>query len=80
MPELQLGDNKIIAFSRAITRSEQILTGALMTNDSDDYDRWTAWATAIADEWDFAHDLRIAVLNAANENATLDRNLGFEYE
>ena len=68
MSTLTRGDNHVLAVSRALARSEQILTGALLTDSSYDYDRYMRDVSAIATEWGFDEDLRRAVYDAAIEN------------
>lgn len=77
-PTEEMQRNKIAAFSRAMIRSEQLLTGAISLGpdgDEEVWQRWMDWATAIADEWAFHPDLRTAILDSARENAAMQRSL-----
>lgn len=64
-----------IAFTKALTRSEQLLTAALLTHDAHDYERYIADANAIAAEWSIGEELRASILEAANENSYMGRVL-----
>lgn len=70
-----LDDPKLIAFAGAMARSEQLLTGALMVEDRDLYERLLGEAKAIGEEWGFHEDLRFAILEAAYENAYMGRTI-----
>lgn len=69
---LELGDNKVIAVASALGRATQLLTGSIMTDDTEDHERWFLWSDAIAMEWDFDTPIRQAIAEGARENANCD--------
>ena len=70
MEILTRGDNHVLAFSRAIGRSQQIVTGALLAEDDALYERLLRDASAISTEWEFTQDLRQAIYDMAVESVT----------
>ena len=66
---LERGDNHVIAFAKAISRSQSLITDALMAEDNELYERHLADAQCIGKEWGFTEDLKWEILKAASEHA-----------
>lgn len=62
-----LTDNKALALSRAIQRSEELLIQSYMLRDGEEACRRGEWAIAVADEWNFPHELRLSIAASARE-------------